>query len=196
MLCNLSQSAFRQLPSMNHRGSWGTTGSRNPVPQIRAAHGHRISPYRHGRRSHDGLRAVESLRARRLVTCGTVRQPSSCRLLYWASVARKYLEEHSPGWNRAPDSTGIRLPVGHCGHALLRDQLGLSGYSKALSIVQRHILPALHLQRDQFILVATASRISRITDSAASKRPRCLAIWPQSRFYRRSAARSIRYTSS
>ena len=41
---------------------------------------------------------------------------------------------------------------------------GCSGYSKALAIVQRHILPALRLRQDQFVMVATASRISRITD--------------------------------
>lgn len=41
---------------------------------------------------------------------------------------------------------------------------GCSGYSKALSIIQRHIMPALLLGAEQFLLVATACRISRITD--------------------------------
>jgi 3-oxoacyl-[acyl-carrier-protein] synthase III len=41
---------------------------------------------------------------------------------------------------------------------------GCSGYSKALSIVQRQILPARRLREDQFVMVVTASRISRITD--------------------------------
>ena len=41
---------------------------------------------------------------------------------------------------------------------------GCSGYSKALSIVRRHILPSLRLRPNQFVLVVTASRISRITD--------------------------------
>lgn len=41
---------------------------------------------------------------------------------------------------------------------------GCSGYSKALSIVQRQILPVRRLRADQFVMVVTASRISRITD--------------------------------
>jgi 3-oxoacyl-[acyl-carrier-protein] synthase III len=41
---------------------------------------------------------------------------------------------------------------------------GCSGFSKALSIVHRDILPSLRLRQDEFLLVATASRISRITD--------------------------------
>ena len=39
-----------------------------------------------------------------------------------------------------------------------------SGYSKALAIVCGQLLPQLRLARDQFVLVVTASRISRITD--------------------------------
>jgi 3-oxoacyl-[acyl-carrier-protein] synthase-3 len=41
---------------------------------------------------------------------------------------------------------------------------GCSGYSKALAIVQHRILPALRLRQNQFVMVVTASRISRITD--------------------------------
>jgi 3-oxoacyl-[acyl-carrier-protein] synthase III len=41
---------------------------------------------------------------------------------------------------------------------------GCSGYSKAMAIVYRHILPAIHLRQDQFVMVVTASRISRITN--------------------------------
>jgi 3-oxoacyl-[acyl-carrier-protein] synthase-3 len=41
---------------------------------------------------------------------------------------------------------------------------GCSGYSKALSIVQRQILSARRLREDQFVMVVTASRISRITN--------------------------------
>jgi 3-oxoacyl-[acyl-carrier-protein] synthase III len=39
-----------------------------------------------------------------------------------------------------------------------------SGYTKALSLVQHRILSRLALQPDQFVMVITASRISRITD--------------------------------
>ena len=39
-----------------------------------------------------------------------------------------------------------------------------SGYSKALEIVQRRILPKINLMKDQFILVINTNRISRITD--------------------------------
>jgi 3-oxoacyl-[acyl-carrier-protein] synthase-3 len=41
---------------------------------------------------------------------------------------------------------------------------GCSGYSKALSIVYRYIVPSLRLRQDQFVMVVTASRISRITN--------------------------------
>jgi 3-oxoacyl-[acyl-carrier-protein] synthase III len=39
-----------------------------------------------------------------------------------------------------------------------------AGYAKAMSILLRHTLPALNLGPDQFALVITAGRISRITD--------------------------------
>ena len=41
-----------------------------------------------------------------------------------------------------------------------------SGYSKAISIVRGQILPRIRLDRDQFVLVVVANRISRITDYA------------------------------
>jgi 3-oxoacyl-[acyl-carrier-protein] synthase III len=39
-----------------------------------------------------------------------------------------------------------------------------SGYSRAIAVACRRLLPRLRLAQDQFILVITASRISRITD--------------------------------
>jgi 3-oxoacyl-[acyl-carrier-protein] synthase III len=39
-----------------------------------------------------------------------------------------------------------------------------SGYSRALALASRRLVPALHLGQDQFVLVVTATRISRITD--------------------------------
>lgn len=39
-----------------------------------------------------------------------------------------------------------------------------SGYSRALALAQRRLVPALRLDADQFVLIFTATRISRITD--------------------------------
>jgi 3-oxoacyl-[acyl-carrier-protein] synthase III len=39
-----------------------------------------------------------------------------------------------------------------------------SGYSRAMDLVTRRLLPRLNFSTDQFVLVVTASRISRITD--------------------------------
>jgi 3-oxoacyl-[acyl-carrier-protein] synthase III len=44
-----------------------------------------------------------------------------------------------------------------------------SGYAKALSLVKHCILPKMTLRPDQFLLVATASRISRITDYSCAQ---------------------------
>lgn len=44
-----------------------------------------------------------------------------------------------------------------------------SGYSKAMTLVRRCILPAIGLGRNQFVLVVTAGRISRITDYACTQ---------------------------
>ncbi|MEX2174644.1 MAG: 3-oxoacyl-[acyl-carrier-protein] synthase III C-terminal domain-containing protein [Pirellulaceae bacterium] len=41
-----------------------------------------------------------------------------------------------------------------------------SGYSRAMAIAIRRLVPALDLQPDQFVLLVTSSRISRITDYA------------------------------
>ena len=46
---------------------------------------------------------------------------------------------------------------------------GCSGYSKALSIVQHQILSTRRLREDQYVMVVTASRISRITDYACKQ---------------------------
>jgi 3-oxoacyl-[acyl-carrier-protein] synthase III len=44
-----------------------------------------------------------------------------------------------------------------------------SGYSRALELVTRRLLPRLKLSADQYVLVVTASRISRITDYACKQ---------------------------
>ncbi len=39
-----------------------------------------------------------------------------------------------------------------------------SGYARAMALVQNKVIPSINLQRDEYVLVVTSSRISRITD--------------------------------
>lgn len=113
-----------------------------------------------------GLRAVANLR--RDTACDL----RDCRGIVFVSpsflppaVAARYL----PPEARRTES------VQHAARKLAR-RLGLSrglvvgmnwfcsGYAKAMETVQRRVMPAVRLQRDQFVLVITATRISRITD--------------------------------
>ena len=113
-----------------------------------------------------GTRAVENLQ--REVNCDL----RDCAAIVFASpsliqrsVARKYLDE--PAMRLESASRAARQFARRLGIAdtpCYGINWGCSGYSKALAIVWQHILPAMHLQANQFILVATASRISRITD--------------------------------
>lgn len=113
-----------------------------------------------------GTRAVENLQ--REVNCDL----RDCAAIVFVSpsliqrsVARKYLDEQAvrlESTSRAARQFARRLGI--AATPCYGINWGCSGYSKALAIVWRHILPAMHLQRNQFILVATASRISRITD--------------------------------
>ena len=87
-----------------------------------------------------------------------------------AAVAQKYLDD-TPDPREDPDYVARQFA----------DRLGLdvdhvqginwfcSGYTKALALVLDDILPQIELQPHQFLLVATASRISRITDYACSQ---------------------------
>lgn len=81
------------------------------------------------------------------------------------SVAREYLDQQHvwlDSTNRAVHEFVRRLgipAVPACGI-----NWGCSGYSKAMAIVYHRILRMRKLRHDQFIMVATASRISRITD--------------------------------
>ena len=118
-----------------------------------------------------GIRAVENLG--REVNCD-LRDCAAVVLvspsLVQRSVARKYLDEPSVRLESTSRSarefvSRLGIPATPC----YGINWGCSGYSKALSIVQRHILPGLCLGQDQFILVATASRISRITDYACKQ---------------------------
>ncbi len=80
-------------------------------------------------------------------------------------VARKHLGEHGARQEHLPRSArhlACRLGIPTC------PTMGInwfcSGYSKAFSLVSRRIVPRLNLGWEQFVLVITASRISRITD--------------------------------
>lgn len=118
-----------------------------------------------------GLTAVESLR--RETHCNL----QECAGLVFvspsfvpATTARKFLGRDV--WARER----LSLAAGE-----LADKLGIpgcprfainwfcSGYARALSMVRRTIVPALGLGRNQFILVVTAGRISRITDYGCSQ---------------------------
>jgi 3-oxoacyl-[acyl-carrier-protein] synthase III len=113
-----------------------------------------------------GTRAVENLRREtdcNLRDCAAAVFVSPS--LVHRSVARKYPNEtfgRLESTSRAAHEFVRRLgiPATPC----YGINWGCSGYSRALSIIRRQILPALRLQPEQFILVATASRISRITD--------------------------------
>lgn len=115
---------------------------------------------------HMGLRAVENLQ--RETGCDL----RDCVAVVFASpsfvhsfVARKYFGSQCLPQERA--NCAARELARHLGISLARVygiNWGCSGYGKALSIVRRHILPWSGLRADQFMLVVTASRISRITD--------------------------------
>jgi 3-oxoacyl-[acyl-carrier-protein] synthase III len=82
-----------------------------------------------------------------------------------ASVARRHLDpdaaaREQPG--RAAGHLARELGLRHC------RTIGLNwfccGYSRALAVVGRRWAPRLGLRRDEYVIVVTASRISRITD--------------------------------
>jgi len=86
------------------------------------------------------------------------------------SIARRYLEpaqvvNERP--SRAARQLARGLGVRHC------RTIGLNwfccGYSRALAVVRRRWAPRLALRGDEYLLVVTASRISRITDYSCSK---------------------------
>jgi 3-oxoacyl-[acyl-carrier-protein] synthase III len=80
-------------------------------------------------------------------------------------VARQHLGEERARQERlrqAARQVVRRLGVPTCRAAGLN--WFCSGYSRALDLVTRRLLPRLNLNADQYVLVVTASRISRITD--------------------------------
>ena len=113
-----------------------------------------------------GIRAVDNLQ--RDSGCDL----RDCAAMIFASpsfvplnVARKYLDPQRARQERlmrAAHALGTQLNIPHCPVYALN--WFCSGYAKALAVVQRQIVPMLGLGQNQFVLVVTASRISRITD--------------------------------
>jgi 3-oxoacyl-[acyl-carrier-protein] synthase III len=80
-------------------------------------------------------------------------------------VARKYLDPRQARRERlihAAHALCVQLDIPRCPVYALN--WFCSGYARALAVVRRQIVPMLGLTRNQFVLVVTASRISRITD--------------------------------
>lgn len=81
------------------------------------------------------------------------------------SVARKHLGDQrasEESVQRAAERFAQRLGLSR--GPVIGINWFCAGYAKAMSILLRHTLPSLHLEPDQFALVITAGRISRITD--------------------------------
>ena len=113
-----------------------------------------------------GYRAVKSLQ--REVGCDL----ADCAALVFASpsfippaIARKFGGEErarAESLRQAGQQLVRRLGIPQCRVAAIN--WFCSGYSRALSLVANRIFPRLNLQPHQFVLVVTATRISRITD--------------------------------
>ncbi len=113
-----------------------------------------------------GVQAVENLRRDtgcELRECAAIIfvSPSFVPL----SVARRLLDPpraRQERLMRAGHALGSQLGIPRCPVYALN--WFCSGYAKALAVARRQVLPMLGLGRTQFVLVVTASRISRITD--------------------------------
>jgi 3-oxoacyl-[acyl-carrier-protein] synthase III len=113
-----------------------------------------------------GVRAVKALQ--RETGCDL----QNCAAVVFASpsfvppaVAQKYLNHEraeQERLQRAAKQLVRRLGAGDCGTVGLN--WFCSGYSRAVAVACRRVAPRLALGREQFVLLVTASRISRITD--------------------------------
>ncbi len=113
-----------------------------------------------------GLQAVRALQAE------TACDLSDCAALVFVSpsyvpmaVAHQYLGDdlaQKERSRRGARQLARRLGLAKC--RVTAVNWFCSGYPRALAMVTQRILPRLKLQPNQFILVVTASRISRITD--------------------------------
>lgn len=113
-----------------------------------------------------GLRAVAHLKREsglRLSDCaGLVFVASS---LMPDAIAQKY--SAADGVQAEPLGSAARRFLRRLGLASTRMvaiNWGCSGYSRALAVVQRRMLRSVKLERDQFILVVTVNRTSKIVD--------------------------------
>ncbi len=82
-------------------------------------------------------------------------------------VACKYMDENQAK-NEAMDAAAERFVqrIGFQPRKIAVTNTYCAGFASAMSIVMDDIIPAIDLQTDEFVLVLTASRISRITDYA------------------------------
>jgi 3-oxoacyl-[acyl-carrier-protein] synthase III len=113
-----------------------------------------------------GLRAVRNLQ--REVGCDL----NDCRALLFVSpsfvplaVARRMLDPQraeQERLRRAARQLARRVGIPKCRATGLN--WFCSGYSRAMSLASQRIIPRLSLANDEFVLIITASRISRITD--------------------------------
>jgi 3-oxoacyl-[acyl-carrier-protein] synthase-3 len=113
-----------------------------------------------------GLRAVKQLQHESgcdLAACAGVSFASPSFVP--PAAARRYLagaELRNESLKRAARRLVRRLGIPDC------PAIGInwfcSGYSRALALASRRLLPAVRLRAEQFVLVVTSSRISRITD--------------------------------
>lgn len=113
-----------------------------------------------------GWQAVRKLQAE------TACDLTACAALVFVSpsyvpmnVAHRYLSDQlarQERTRRAARQVARRLGLANC--RVTAVNWFCSGYPRALSMVTQRILPRLDLQPQQFVLVVTATRISRITD--------------------------------
>lgn len=113
-----------------------------------------------------GWQAVRKLQAE------TACDLNACAALVFVSpsfvpmaVAHQYLGDtvaRQERTRRAARQLARRLGLANCRVSAVN--WFCSGYPRALSLVKQRILPRLKLQPNQFVMVVTASRISRITD--------------------------------
>ena len=113
-----------------------------------------------------GLRAVASLR--RDTPCDL---RDCCGIVFVSpsflppAIAARFLQpeaRRSESVQQAAKTFARKLGVSGC--PVVGMNWFCSGYAKALAAVQGRMVPAVKLERDGFILVVTATRISRITD--------------------------------
>jgi 3-oxoacyl-[acyl-carrier-protein] synthase III len=118
-----------------------------------------------------GIRAVKNLQ--RQTACDL----SDCAAVIFVSpsfvplnVARRHLDPRraeQERLRRAAKQLARRLSMPDC--AAVGLNWFCSGFVRAISVARQRILPRLWLAKDQFLLVVTASRISRITDYACKQ---------------------------